>query len=75
MIRWSQDQLKSLSRTAPIALSMASDLLNDAVLTGENLQQGLALELERLDDIFASTDALEGLSALIQGRRPNYTNN
>jgi len=68
-------QLKSLSRTAPIALSMSSDLLNDALLTGDNLQQGLALELERLDDIFASTDALEGLSALIQGRRPNYTNN
>ena len=67
-------QLKSLSRTAPIALSMASDLLNDAVLTEDNLQQGLALELERLDDIFASSDALEGLSALIQGRRPNYTN-
>ena len=53
---------------------MASDLLNDAVLTGDNLQQGLALELERLDDIFASSDALEGLSALIQGRRPNYIN-
>ena len=68
-------QLKSLSRTAPIALSMASDLLNDAVLTGDNLEQGLALELERLEDIFASSDALEGLSALIQGRRPNYTNN
>ena len=68
-------QLKLLSRTAPIALSMASDLLNDAVLTGDNLQRGLALELERLDDIFSSTDALEGLSALIQGRRPNYTNN
>ena len=68
-------QLKSLSRTAPIALLMASDLLNDAVLTGDNLEQGLALELERLEDIFASSDALEGLSALIQGRRPNYTNN
>ena len=67
-------QLKSLSRTAPIALLMASDLLNDAVVTEDNLQQGLALELERLDDIFASSDALEGLSALIQGRRPNYTN-
>ena len=67
-------QLKSLSRTAPIALSMASDLLNDAVVTEDNLQQGLALELERLGDIFASSDALEGLSALIQGRRPNYTN-
>ena len=67
-------QLKSLSRTAPIALSMASDLLNDAVVTEDNLQQGLALELERLDDIFASSDALEGLSALIQGRRPTYSN-
>ena len=67
-------QLKSLSRTAPIGLSMASNLLDDAVLTGDNLQQGLDLELERLSEIFASSDALEGLSALIQGRRPNYTN-
>ena len=38
-------QLKSLSRTAPIALLMASDLLNDAVVTEDNLQQGLALSL------------------------------
>ena len=53
---------------------MASNLLDDAVLTGDNLQQGLDLELERLSEIFASSDALEGLSALIQGRRPNYTN-
>tara|TARA_B000000609_G_C24162820_1_gene344873 strand:- start:136 stop:1677 length:1542 start_codon:yes stop_codon:yes gene_type:complete len=67
-------QLKSLGRTAPIGLSMASNLLDDAVLTGDNLQQGLDLELERLSEIFASSDALEGLSALIQGRRPNYTN-
>ena len=67
-------QLKSLSRTAPIGLSMASNLLDDAVLTGDDLQQGLDLELERLSEIFASSDALEGLSALIQGRRPNYTN-
>ncbi len=67
-------QLKSLSRAAPIALSMASDLLNDAVVTGDNLEQGLTFELNRLHDIFASSDALEGLSALIEGRRPNYTN-
>ena len=67
-------QLKSLSRTSPIALSMASSLLDDAVATGENLQQGLALELERLHEIFATSDALEGLSALIEGRRPTYTN-
>ncbi|MED5230863.1 MAG: 3-hydroxyacyl-CoA dehydrogenase NAD-binding domain-containing protein [Candidatus Thermoplasmatota archaeon] len=67
-------QLKSLSRAAPIALSMASDLLNDAVVTGDNLEQGLTFELNRLHEIFASSDALEGLSALIEGRRPNYTN-
>ena len=60
-------QLKSLSRTAPIGLSMASNLLDDAVLTGDDLQQGLDLELERLSEIFASSDALEGLSALIRG--------
>jgi enoyl-CoA hydratase/carnithine racemase len=67
-------QLKSLSRTAPIALAMASALLDDAVATGEDLNAGLALELERLHDIFGTDDALEGLSALIEGRRPTYTN-
>lgn len=67
-------QLKSLSRTAPIALAMASALLDDAVATGEDLNAGLALELERLHDIFGTADALEGLSALIEGRRPTYTN-
>ncbi|MEE2811923.1 MAG: 3-hydroxyacyl-CoA dehydrogenase NAD-binding domain-containing protein [Candidatus Thermoplasmatota archaeon] len=67
-------QLKSLSRTAPIALHMANELLNDAVSTGQDLEAGLALELERLEGIFSTADALEGLSALIEGRRPTYTN-
>ncbi|MDP6844127.1 MAG: 3-hydroxyacyl-CoA dehydrogenase NAD-binding domain-containing protein [Candidatus Thalassarchaeaceae archaeon] len=67
-------QLKSLSRTAPIAMRMASELLDNAVETGENLDAGLALELSNLEDIFATSDALEGLSALIEGRRPTYTN-
>ena len=67
-------QLKSLSRTAPIALAMASQLLDDAVNTGDNLKSGLDLELERLNAIFSTADALEGLSALIEGRRPSYTN-
>ena len=53
---------------------MASALLDDAVATGEDLNAGLALELERLHDIFGTADALEGLSALIEGRRPTYTN-
>ncbi len=68
-------QVKSLRFAAPIALKMAADLLNDAVNTGDDLQSGLALELARLDTIFATNDAYEGLSALIEGRRPKYSNN
>ncbi|MEE3318953.1 MAG: enoyl-CoA hydratase/isomerase family protein, partial [Candidatus Thermoplasmatota archaeon] len=64
-------QLKSLSRAAPIALSMANDLLNAAA--DSDLKTGLEGELEGLEEIFRTTDALEGLSALIEGRRPNYT--
>ena len=66
-------QMKSLARVAPIALRMANDLLDGAVNTGDDLQAGLALELAGLDYIFATKDALEGLSALIVGRRPTYT--
>ena len=65
-------QIKQLSRTAPIALRMASDLIDVAAST--NLEEGLAAELQKLEDIFATKDAYEGLSSLIQGRRPNYNN-
>ena len=67
-------QIKSLSRTAPIALRLANELLDAAVETGDDLNAGLALELSNLEDIFSTADALEGLSALIEGRRPGYTN-
>jgi hypothetical protein len=53
---------------------MASELLDGAVETGGDLNAGLALELSSLEDIFSTADALEGLSALIEGRRPSYTN-
>jgi len=65
-------QLKSLSRAAPIALSMANNLLDSAA--GSDLKSGLERELEGLETIFGTTDALEGLSALIEGRRPSYSN-
>ena len=64
-------QIKSLSRAAPIALSIASDLLSD-VRTGASLEDGLKLELQKLEEIFSTEDAEEGLSALIEGRRPKY---
>lgn len=65
-------QMKSLSRVAPIALRMASDLIDAADNT--NLVDGLSKELENLEMIFSTSDALEGLSALIEGRKPTYQN-
>ena len=65
-------QLKNLKYTAPIALSMASELIDITATT--TLSQGLDIELSKLTDIFSTRDALEGLSALIEGRRATYTN-
>lgn len=65
-------QIKSLSFTAPIGLKMASDLIDATAST--SLKDGLQLELDGLHTIFSTKDALEGLSALIENRRPTYTN-
>ena len=65
-------QLKSISRTAPIALKMASELIDLASST--TLKEGLGKELDNLEEIFSTKDALEGLSALIEGRKPTYQN-
>ena len=65
-------QLKSLKFTAPIALTMASDLID--ITKSTSLEQGLDAELSKLTKIFSTQDALEGLSALIEGRRPTYNN-
>lgn len=65
-------QIKSLSFTAPIGLKMASDLINATAST--TLSDGLKMELDGLDTIFSTKDALEGLSALIENRRATYNN-
>lgn len=62
-------QLKSLKFTAPVGLQMAHDLINASNLS---LSDGLASELNGLETIFSTVDALEGLSALIEGRKPTY---
>ena len=62
-------QIKSLRFTAPIGLKMAHDLINASTVS---LEHGLNEELANLDKIFATDDALEGLSALIEGRKPTY---
>jgi enoyl-CoA hydratase/3-hydroxyacyl-CoA dehydrogenase len=63
-------QLKLLSRAAPVSVRIASDLLDKALVT--DLESGLQLELGALEEIFATKDAREGLSALVEGRRPEY---
>ncbi len=65
-------QLKNLKFTAPIALKMANDLIDATAIN--SLSDGLDMELSKLHDIFSTDDALEGLSALIEGRRPTYKN-
>ena len=63
-------QLKSLSMAAPVSVRIASELLDKALVT--DLDAGLQLELDALEEIFATKDAREGLSALVEGRRPEY---
>ena len=67
-------QMKSISYTAPIALEIAADLLEIANSKDISLSDGLSQELSNLERIFSTNDALEGLSSLIEGRRPSYTN-
>ena len=66
-------QMKLLSYTAPIALKTAAELLEIANSNNISLTEGLSEELNYLEEIFSTNDALEGLSSLIEGRRPNYT--
>jgi len=51
---------------------MASDLINATAST--SLGDGLQMELDGLNRIFSTKDALEGLSALIENRRATYNN-
>ena len=67
-------QMKSISYTAPIALEIAADLLEIANSENISLTDGLSRELSNLERIFSTKDAYEGLSSLIEGRRPSYTN-
>jgi enoyl-CoA hydratase/3-hydroxyacyl-CoA dehydrogenase len=60
---------KRLGYKAPIALRIASDLIDRG--NGKAVEQGIAMELSHLDEIFATADAYEGLSSLGK-RRPVF---
>jgi enoyl-CoA hydratase/carnithine racemase len=62
--------LKKVSFKAPLAIGMVEELT--AIASEKDLDEGLNAELAKLKSIFGSSDALEGLSALLERRRPNY---
>tara|TARA_Y100001954_G_C15693421_1_gene544019 strand:- start:733 stop:1023 length:291 start_codon:yes stop_codon:yes gene_type:complete len=62
---------KAISRKAPVALKVASELIALGEL-GEANDAGLEAELARLEDVFATHDAEEGIRALVERRRPSF---
>ena len=60
---------KTLSFKAPIALRLANEIIDQQ--EGLSMTEAVEVELGRLNDIFSTEDALEGLSTV--GRsRPEY---
>jgi enoyl-CoA hydratase/3-hydroxyacyl-CoA dehydrogenase len=67
----SEKLAKTLSRKAPVALTMAMRLIDQGFAM--DLHDGLQLELDGLKTIFATKDAQVGLSSILSGQKPNYT--
>jgi enoyl-CoA hydratase/3-hydroxyacyl-CoA dehydrogenase len=61
--------LKTLGYKAPVALRIADEIVDRQ--QGLPMRAAVEIELERLPDIFATADALEGLST-VGRRRPEF---
>lgn len=71
----SQDQFetkiaKKVSFKAPIAIKLANQLMDEGVKI--SLEAGIQMELQHLKEIFSTKDAYEGLTSILQRRRPSY---
>jgi enoyl-CoA hydratase/carnithine racemase len=62
--------IKHMGHKSPAALRLAERLMDAGAEV--SLADGLAGELASLEEVFSNPDALEGLSALIEGRRPSF---
>jgi enoyl-CoA hydratase/3-hydroxyacyl-CoA dehydrogenase len=63
---------KTVGFKGQLALKMANEIIDrQAELT---IQEGVELELGRLQEIFSTADALEGLSSSLERRRPSFKN-
>jgi enoyl-CoA hydratase/3-hydroxyacyl-CoA dehydrogenase len=54
---------------APLALKMGNEIIDQQA--GKSMEEAVDIELERLNDIFSTADALEGLSSLGR-KRPEF---
>jgi len=61
---------KKVSFKAPIALRLANKIIEDG-LKG-SLENGIQMELAYLTEIFSTKDAYEGLTSVLQRKRPVY---
>lgn len=62
---------KVISYKAPIAIRMANEIIDREF--GKPLREAIRIELENLQKIFGTADALEGLKSVVERRRPTYT--
>ena len=61
--------VKRMSYRAPIALKLANEIIDQQV--GKSMTEAVEIELGRLNDIFSTADALEGLST-VGRKKPEY---
>jgi enoyl-CoA hydratase/3-hydroxyacyl-CoA dehydrogenase len=61
---------KSISYKAPVAVKMANEIMDEGF--NMTLEEALQFELSKLEEIFSTQDALEGLSSVVERRRPEY---
>jgi enoyl-CoA hydratase/3-hydroxyacyl-CoA dehydrogenase len=62
--------LKTIGHKAPLALRMTDGIV-DRQAEAATIREAIEIELDRLGDIFATADALEGLSS-VGRKRPEY---
>ena len=60
---------KIMSYKAPLALKIANEIIDEQV--GKSISEAVEIELGRLNEIFSSADALEGLSSMGR-KKPVY---
>jgi len=61
---------KTISYKAPLAIKLANQIIDKG--SSLDLNEGLALELDYLKEIFSTQDALEGLNSVLTRQRPTF---